>query len=248
MELNGKEKSGASYSRLWFWSNEKLGCILADQLIADHPEIENHLKNNFFVKPITMIPYGADEIELTQHSIIDKHGLEPQKYSIVIARPEPENSILEIVTAFSRKERNHKLVILGNYDTKNSYHKKILNSANDEIIFMGPIYKKDTVAELRFFCKFYFHGHQVGGTNPALVEAMGAGCAVIAHDNIFNRWVLNDDAVFFKTSSDIENILETSSHKNALFEDLRAKTKKNFNIGFKWEKILKEYHDLISKE
>ena len=70
-------------------------------------------------------------------------------------------------------------------------------AASDEVIFPGAIYDAPVVQALRFHCRFYLHGHRVGGTNPSLVEALGAGCAVIAHDNEFNRWVAGACAAYF---------------------------------------------------
>ena len=99
----------------------------------------------------------------------------------------PANSILEIVTAFSRKPRGMKLVVLGRYDPEMSYHKQVMDAASDEVMFPGAIYDKATVSALRFHSALYAHGHQVGGTNPSLVEAMGAGSAVLAHGNHFNH-------------------------------------------------------------
>jgi hypothetical protein len=92
----------------------------------------------------------------------------------------PANSIMEIVAAFSRKPRGVKLVVLGRYDPDNMpYHKQV-------------------VSALRFHSPLYVHGHQVGGTNPSLVEAMGAGSGVLAHGNRYNRWVAGPGARYFE--------------------------------------------------
>jgi hypothetical protein len=75
-----------------------------------------------------------------------------------------ENSILEAVQAFSTKRRNRKLVVLGKYEPEtNSYHREVLAAASDEVVFVGAIYEKPIVNALRFFARFYVHGHQVGG-------------------------------------------------------------------------------------
>jgi hypothetical protein len=97
------------------------------------------------------------------------------------------DSILEIVAAFSRKPRGMKLVVLGRYDPEVPYHKQVMDAASDEVMFPGAIYDKAAVSALRFYSSLYVHGHQVGGTNPSLVEAMGAGSAVLTHGNHFNR-------------------------------------------------------------
>lgn len=176
--------------KTWFWLNERAGCWIGNHLVADHPKIKEHLATRVSADKITMIPYGGDEVLEASESLLNPYGLLPNQFSVIIARPEPENSFLEMVRAFSCKPRNHKLVVLGNFtpDT-NQFHKAVMSAASEEVVFPGAIYDAPVVQAFRFYARFYLHGHRVGGTNPSLVEALGAGCAVIAHDNHFNRWV-----------------------------------------------------------
>ena len=147
---------------------------------------------------ITMIPYGADLVENADPSLLYPYGLTPGGYAIVVARPEPENSILEIVGAFSTKTRNLKLVVLGKYSPNESpYQKSVMGAASSEVLFPGAVYEKSIIQSLRFHARLYIHGHKVGGTNPSLVEALGVGSAVLAQDNKFNRWVARKGAHYF---------------------------------------------------
>ena len=75
------------------------------------------------------------------------------------------------------------------------------------MLFTGAIYDKSIVQALRFHSAAYIHGHQVGGTNPSLVEALGAGNAIIAHDNRFNRWVAGEGGVYFSNKDDFSQRL-----------------------------------------
>ena len=116
----------------------------------------------------------------------------------LIARSIPENSILELVTGFSARRRNHKLVVLGMYEPDvDPYHRQVLDAASDEVVFLGPLYDKASVQALRYHSSAYLHGHTVGGTNPSLIEAMAAGNPVIAHDNPYNRWVAGAGGAVF---------------------------------------------------
>ncbi|MBP1039280.1 hypothetical protein J8631_27465, partial [Serratia fonticola] len=92
----------------------------------------------------------------------------------------------EIVKGFSDKKRDLKLVVLGNYSDDNRYHMDVKSAASSDVLFVGAIYDAATVSALRYHAVAYIHGHRVGGTNPSLVEALGAGNAIIAHDNDFN--------------------------------------------------------------
>ncbi len=233
--------------RAWLYINERAGCWLGNHLIADHPEIKNHLATRVSKDKITMIPYGSDSIESADISELDKYGLEENEYAIVIARPEPENSILEIVTAFSSKKRGKKLVILGNYDKANpEYSKMIKSAASEEVIFPGAIYEKSAIQALRYYACLYVHGHTVGGTNPSLVEALGAGNAVLAHDNKFNRWVAGAGNKYFKDIDECKSRFDELFADDQIIEKLKIYSKKGHKDNFTWFEILQEYQTVIN--
>ena len=233
-------------AKTWFWLNERIGCWVGNHLVADHPRIKDHLATRVRTDKITMIPYGGDEVLNADAALLQPYGLEPSGYSIVIARPEPENSFLEMVRAFSSKRRNHRLVVLGNFNPKqNDYHRQVMDAASDEVIFPGAIYDAPVVQALRFYCRFYLHGHRVGGTNPSLVEALGAGCAVIAHDNHFNRWVAGEEAAYFANEAACAQIFDRLLTDDTRLESMRAASRREFQARFTWEHILSQYEELL---
>ena len=195
-------------AKAWLYLNDWAGCLGASHLLADHPEIARHLETRVPSSQISMIPYGTDLIAEADPAPLAALGLEPGGFMTVIARPEPENSVLEIVRAFSARPRGCKLAVLGRLNAQaNAYHADVVRAASAEVVFPGAIYDADVLAALRRHGLAYLHGHRVGGTNPSLLEAMGAGNAVIAHDNRFNRWVVRDGALYFSdTASCIEAI------------------------------------------
>jgi len=195
-------------AKAWLYLNDWAGCLGASHLLADHPEIARHLETRVPPARISTIPYGTDLIAEADPAPLAALGLEPGGFMTVIARPEPENSVLEIVRAFSARPRGCKLAVLGRLNPQASaYHADVVRAASAEVIFPGAIYDADVLAALRHHGLAYLHGHRVGGTNPSLLEAMGAGNAVIAHDNRFNRWVVRDGALYFSdTASCIEAI------------------------------------------
>jgi glycosyltransferase involved in cell wall biosynthesis len=194
-----------------------------------------------------MIPYGGDEITNADCSLLSPYGIEPGKFSVIIARPEPENSFLEMVRAFSRSPRNHRLVVLGNFTpASNTFHRQVMEAASSEVIFPGAIYEAPVVQALRFYSRFYLHGHRVGGTNPSLVEAMGAGCAVIAHDNHFNRWVAGPDASYFKDESVCAALFDHLLTDDAAVEQMKAASRARFRERFTWDQVLRDYEKLLT--
>ncbi len=233
-------------AKAWFWLNERIGCWVGNHLVADHPRIKDHLATRVNANKITMIPYGGDEVLEANVSLLQPYGLEPNRYSIIIARPEPENSFLEMVRAFGIKRRDHKLVVLGNFDpVQNSYHRQVMEAASAEVIFPGAIYDAPIVQALRFYSRFYLHGHRVGGTNPSLVEALGAGCAVIAHDNHFNRWVAGEDAAYFADEAACAQLFDQLLTDDNRLASMRAASRREFQPRFTWEHILSQYEALL---
>lgn len=234
-------------ARTWFWLNDWAGCWLGNHLVADHPEIANHLATRVARGKITMIPYGAVDVTNSPERVVHELGLEPGKYLTLIARPEPENSILEVVQGFSAKRRGYRLAVLGTYHGDNAYHRAVKESASDEVVFLGAIYDKAAVQSLRFHCVAYVHGHRVGGTNPSLVEALGAGNAVIAHDNRFNRWVAGDGAVYFDGADAFSACMSDLLANPGRLEKMRARSRARWQESFTWPVVLAQYEKLLER-
>lgn len=234
-------------ARAWFWANEWMACHLHDHLIADHPAIADHLATRVARRHITTIPYGADRVEHGDALALSHFNLTPRSYALVVARPEPENSILEIVRAFSRRRRGLRLLVLGNVSaTGTAYQREVLRAAGPEAMFPGAIYDAEIVAALRFHCAFYVHGHQVGGTNPSLVEALGAGSAVLAHDNPFNRWVAGPDAAYFAgedgCAQQIDALIGAPTQR---LDGMREASRTRHREAFTWPAVLARYEELL---
>lgn len=249
INMDGIEWSRAKWggiAKTWFWMNDWAGCWLGNHLVADHPQIKVHLESRVRGGKITTIPYGADDVRVADEAPVHALGLEPGRFLTVIARAEPENSLLEIVQGFSAAKRGYKLVVLGNYQESNAYHRAIKIAASDEVLFPGAIYDKSVVQALRFHSAAYVHGHQVGGTNPSLVEALGAGNAVIAHDNRFNRWVVGGGAVYFNDAHSFSEQLTALLAEPSRLRELSANSKARFQHEFTWPHVLEQYESLLA--
>lgn len=246
--IEWKRQKWSWLAKTWFWLNERFGCWFGNHLIADHPEIKLHLSARISEKKITTIPYSADLIDQADIECIEKLGLENKNYCLIIARPEPENSLLEIVQAYSNKERNKKLVVLGNFEPKkNKYHNSVMNAASNEVIFPGAIYEKQVVEALRYYSLIYIHGHRVGGTNPSLVEALGAGSPVIAHNNKFNRWVIGDEGCFFDYVEDLSQKLDQLLNDPEKLATLSKLSRDRHQAAFTWPDIFGKYESLLER-
>lgn len=250
MNMDGIEWQRAKWSlpvRGWLWLNERAGRYAADHLIADHPCIAEHLVRHAPAGRISVIPYGADPVTAADpQPIRARLGLEPGRYVTSIARIEPENSVLDLVAAYSRRPRGMPLVVLGRLDgAGNAYHAAIRAAASAEVIFAGAIYEQDVVASLRAHAALHVHGHRVGGTNPSLVEALGAGNAVLAHDNRFNRWVAGSAATYFSDADGCAAALDELLASPARCLAMRAAARSRHASAFEWELVLAAYEELL---
>lgn len=248
INMDGLEWKRAKYSfgpRAYLWVNERLAASAGTRLIADHPSIAEHLATRAKATKIDMIPYGSDAIESADPAPLAALGLEAGRFLTLIARPEPENSILEIVRAFARELRGVKLAVLGNYDPSHAYQAAVKAAGSDEVLFPGAIYDAPTVRALRRHCLAYLHGHQVGGTNPSLVEALGAGNPVIAHDNPFNRWVAGAAATYFADEAQCGDRISALLANPAEREVMGITARARWDEKFTWPKVLESYRVLL---
>jgi len=228
------------------WANERIACWIGNHLIADHPEIERFLTTRARASKITTIAYGSPTIADAPVQPVEDLGLEPGRYFTLICRPILENSILELVTAFSSQRRNAQLVVLGNYrPDEDEYHRAVMGAASDEVLFLGSIYDPDVLASLRFHSLAYMHGHTVGGTNPSLVEALGAGNAVLAHDNVYTRWVAGDGGVYFTDEADADVLITRLIHDSATRQRLATASRRRHADAFTWPFIAGQYETLL---
>lgn len=249
--IEWKRRKWKPWQKAWLYFNERIAGVIGTRLIADHPEIKRHLSRGIFGrKYIEVIPYGADPITETSRSdaeqIFEKFAIKPFEYALVIARPEPENQILEIVQAFSNRRREAKLLVLGTYKpNENEYHRAVLESAGDGIIFPGAIYDQQVVGALRAYTSLYIHGHSVGGTNPSLVEALAAGSPVLAHGNKFNTWVAGSAAEYFDSADGCREKLDFLLEDQEKLDAMRDSSISRYLEAFRWDDVLARYEEIL---
>ena len=242
--IEWKRGKWGAMAKSFFYLNERLGSHVGDYLVADHPEIKKHLERKKIPTPVRMIPYSAKQYSDTTVEHLNGFSLEPHQFFTVIARWVEENQILEIVQAFSKRKRGVRLVVLGSYDSKNSYHAKVLDAASDEVDFIGPVYQPE-VASLRVYSLGYLHGHTVGGTNPSLVEALHAKNPIIAAKNPFNCWVAGPEAEYFSSVVELDDIFTRLLKDRSQFQIMSEGSHVQYEKEFAYEKVMSAYHDLV---
>jgi glycosyltransferase involved in cell wall biosynthesis len=148
------------------------------------------------------------------------------------------------VQGWMASEKTKPLEVIGN--PGNSYGQYLVKTYRDDRLhFIGAIYDADTVNALRHFSTIYFHGHSVGGTNPSLLEAMATGCTIAAHDNVFNRSILNEDGWYFYDIKSVRDILGRGPDP-ALVAAWKEKNLEKVKMLYNWEKIIDAYESVFT--
>lgn len=222
-------------------ANERFAGLVGTVLIADHPVIAEYLSRHFGKRRVTTITYGAHEVTEAPVEPLAELGLTPGRFSTVVCRPIPENSVLDIVTAWSTRPRESKLVVVGPYGDDDPYHRAVQEVASDEVVFPGAIFDQARLSALRFHSALYLHGHTVGGTNPSLVEAMAAGNAIVAHDNPYNTWVAGPGNRYFSDASDLALILDELVDDAESRQLMSRASRARYHEEFTWEHIGDQY-------
>jgi glycosyltransferase involved in cell wall biosynthesis len=226
-------------------ANERIAGRVGDLIVADHPEIARYLRRHFGPRRVVTIAYGAHEVTSAPTDPITELGLSPDGYAMVVCRPIPENSVRDIVAAWSRRPRGMPLLVVGPYGEEDPYARQVRAAASVEVRFPGPIFDQDRLSALRFHAAWYLHGHTVGGTNPSLVEAMAAGNAVVAHGNVYNPWVAGPGNAYFTTTDDLAALLDELvadvDRRRAMGESSRAR----YRAEFTWQRIGDQYEEAL---
>lgn len=222
-------------------ANERAAGAVGDVLIADHPHIATYLSRHFGRRRVTTIAYGAYPMSGAPEDPVLALGLTPGEYATMICRPIPENSVLEIVRAWSTRPRPVPLVVLGDFVPTDRYHAQVLEAAGADVRFVGAIYDQSVVTSLRYHSRAYLHGHTVGGTNPSLVEAMAAGNPVIAHNNVYNRYVAGVGNRYFDGVADLAETLDLVLDDTDALRSMGEFSRRRQRDHYTWQHIGDEY-------
>jgi glycosyltransferase involved in cell wall biosynthesis len=177
----------------------------AQLLVADSRGVQEHLLATYGEQSV-YIPYGTDLFTTADPSVLTKYKVQPQQYFLIVARMEPENNIELIIRGWLASNQSVPLFIIGNITNKFGRY-LTANYRQPGILYSSPVYERTELDNLRHYAKLYFHGHSAGGTNPSLLEAMACGCRIAAHENIFNRAVLENEALYFSSENDVTAIV-----------------------------------------
>ncbi|MBD0864092.1 DUF1972 domain-containing protein [Gordonia sp. zg691] len=243
--LEWKRSKWGQAGRTYYRNAEQFGVRSADALIADSTGIADYYRHQFGAQT-ELITYGAPELLDAPVDGIEGLGLAPGGYHLVVARFEPENHVYEIVRGYRQSTASKPLVVVGSAPYSEGYTASIerLAEADSRVRLVGPVYDQPLLDALYFHAYTYIHGHSVGGTNPSLLRAIGAGTAVIGYDVSFNRDVVGDRGWFFTEPTQLAAALE-EAESAADLSQLGASLRERAAEHYTWDGVTDRYEDLL---
>lgn len=180
LNVDGLERHRKKWNRAakaWYQLSEWLATFCPSAIVTDAQAIERYYRDRYQC-PSTMIPYGAEPTRLETTAILPTLNLERDRYFLYVTRFEPENNPLLVREAFETLDTTLKLALVGDAPYAAEYITRIRDTKNPRVVLPGAIYG-DGYAELQSHCYAYVHATEVGGTHPALIEAMGRGALIL---------------------------------------------------------------------
>ncbi len=238
--------AGRTFYRVASW----LGPRLADALIADCRVIENFYRERGADR-VEMIPYGAEPPETVGHDALDRLGVTSGGYVLYVSRLEPENNADVVIQAFRASGVPGHLVIVGDAPYADSYKTRLseLAGADGRVRFAGFLFGEG-YDQLRKNARCYVQATEVGGTHPALLEAMAAGLPVVANDIPEHREVLADAGWYYEKNSvaDLaERLREVILGDPQVRASRAAAALDRVRTEYDWDRVARSYESLAAR-
>lgn len=243
-----------------YWKiSEQLMTKHCDLLICDSKNIEDYIHDEYgkYNPKTTFISYGA---ETRKSKLADddpkliawykEKGLSPKSYYLVVGRFVPENNYETMIREFMKSHSKRDFALITNVSDKflEELKEKTHFDQDSRIKFVGTVYDKELLMKIRENAYGYFHGHEVGGTNPSLLEALGSTDLNLLLDVGFNREVAEDSALYWtKQSGNLASLVDWADGMNAdEISELGKKASLRIVEAYSWQHIADEYEGCFS--
>lgn len=244
--IERKRRKWSALGRGWYWLSERLATWLADAIVTDAEVIRSYYRERYRAES-TFIPYGCTVGRTAGTAALERFGLEPDNYVLYVSRLEPENNALAVIQGFQQTKLSQKLAVVGDAPYARQYIRLLRETAGPRVVFTGGVYGEG-YRELQCHALAYVHATEVGGTHPALVEAMGFGNCVLAHDVPENREALGDAGLFFDAGrpATLAEVLERVAADPGAISDCRARALARAAGHYSWERVTDQYEALLT--
>jgi glycosyltransferase involved in cell wall biosynthesis len=243
--LERKRKKWNWIGRQYYLVSEWLSTFLPTAIVTDAQVIQDYYATRY-KKESEMIAYGAEVARRADSEKLLKFGLEPNRYALYVSRLEPENNAHMVIDAYGRVKTDMALVIVGGAPYADEYIARLKNSADPRVKFLGFVFGEDYRAlQQNAYC--YVHATEVGGTHPALIEAMGAGNCALTLATPENMEVIGDAGIAYKSVEELSVYLQRVIDDPAIISDRRHRAMKRVNELYNWERITDRYEELLAR-
>jgi glycosyltransferase involved in cell wall biosynthesis len=246
LNVDGIERLRKKWNRLakaWYLASEWLATFCPNVVITDARTIQDYYRRRYGTES-TFIPYGAEVGRPAGYGTLERSGLRDGRYFLYVSRLEPENHPLEVREAFETLHTSMKLALVGDAPYAAEYIRRVRDTADPRVIIPGAIYGEG-YRELGAHCFAYVHATEVGGTHPALIEAMGRGNLVLYRDTPENAEVAGDAGIPFAAADlamKMKMLLEMSEEER---QALRRKARARAEARYSWEAVTEAYERLL---
>jgi glycosyltransferase involved in cell wall biosynthesis len=203
-----------------------------------------------FKKDSEVIAYGANPRESVDAEPIQRWNLESRNYYLIVGRLVPDNNADLIIEGFLKSASQKKLVIVGDVPYDDAWANQLKNIQDPRLLFTGYVTNPNELAALYSHGYAYFHGHEFGGTNPAMLKAMGYGCAILALNTPFNQEMLQNGKhgwYFEKKPESVKEIVERAELESESLDHLRQTSRAGLTQKYNWDYVTERYLEVFEK-
>ncbi len=245
--IERKRKKWNAFAKAWWYlMSERLATFLPNGIVTDAEVIEAYYRS-VYRKRSTFIAYGADMIREESTGALDQLGLEKKGYFLYVSRLEPENHALTVRQAFERVPTKLKLALIGTAPHAHDYIRQVRDTQDPRIVIPGAIFGKG-YRELGSHCFAYLHATEVGGTHPALIEAMGRGALVIYRNTPENVEVCGNTGLPFSTEDElVARMRQAAGMPETERANYGARAEARVKARYDWEVVTTQYERLLAK-
>lgn len=243
--LERKRKKWNWIGRTYYHLSEWLSTFLPTAIVTDAQVIQDYYATRYRKKS-AMIAYGAEVARRADPEKLKRFGLEPNRYVLYVSRLEPENNAHLVIEAYKKVRTDWPLVIVGGAPYAEEYIAGLKSTSDPRVKFPGFVFGEDYRAlQQNAFC--YVHATEVGGTHPALIEAMGAGNCALTLRTPENLEVMGDAGLIYDSVADLTRQLQQVLDHPAMIGEYRRRAMARVIEFYNWEQITDQYEELLSR-
>ena len=257
VHVDGLEHRRGKWGRLgraWYRAGERCAVRLGTTVVADAAGIADYYLETYGASSRLLL-YGAPllDLDVDRSPLLASVGvggqpLRHRAFHLVVARMEPENTVAEIIAGYVASGARLPLVVVGSAPYAAPYARRVLAAAAGDrrVALLGAVWDQDLLDALYAGALTYLHGHSVGGTNPSLLRAMGAGTATVALDVVFTREVLGRTGEFFSTADDVSRAVEAAEADPAAAVARGGRARARAAERYVWDDVADGYERLCA--